>query len=65
MQRKYMYNPNTGKLHIWGYCHISKLPPDKAIYFDSEDEALAYDGRAVSMCKICLRKWDKEMEIKK
>lgn len=65
MQKKYMYNPDTGKLHIVGYCHISKLPPYKAIYFNSEDEALAYDGRAVSMCKICLSKRDKEMEVKK
>lgn len=44
MQGKYLYNRSTGKLHIVGYCPASKLQPDKCKYFDTEDEALAYDG---------------------
>ena len=60
MQGKYLYNRSTGKLHIVGYCPASKLQTDKCKYFDTEDEALAYDGRAVSMCKICMRKREQE-----
>lgn len=52
---KYLYNRKRNKLHIMGYCPNSKFAVD-ALIFDSEDDALAYDGRAVSMCKFCQRK---------
>lgn len=60
----YIYNTGTNKLHIEGYCHYSnaKFGVKK---FNTENEALAFDGRAVSMCKICQRKKDNEMRIKK
>lgn len=60
MEKKYLYNASTGKLHIVGYCQASKYTPYNAKYFNTEDEALAYDGRAVSMCKICMRKREQE-----
>lgn len=52
---RYVYNPGTNKLHIEGYCVHSGAGFGK-IVFKSEQEALAYDGRAVSMCKICIKK---------
>lgn len=60
----YIYNIGTNKLHIEGYCRHSnaKFGVKK---FNTEDEALAFDGRAVSMCKICQRKKDNEMRVKK
>ena len=61
MQKKYLYNSSTGKLHIVGHCPASKYPPYHAKYFSTENEALAYDGRAVSMCKICMRKREREV----
>ena len=64
MGKKYVYNTDTGKLHIVGYCQGSKNPPYHAKYFDTEDEALAYDGRAVSMCKRCMRKREQESKQK-
>lgn len=58
---KFVYNKNTCKLHIQGFCPHSNCTHSTAniIIFDSEDEALRYDGRAVSMCKICQQKREK------
>jgi len=50
---KYLYNKKTGKLHIKGFCcHTKGIQSDYKL-FDSESEALAYDGRAVGLCKLC------------
>lgn len=56
MKEKFLYNPKTHTLHIKGLCQHSKGKCPEYIPFDSEDAALAYDGRAVGMCKICQRK---------
>lgn len=48
----FLYNKKTNKLHIKGGCCHAKSEAG-FIVFRSEDAALAYDGRAVSMCKIC------------
>lgn len=53
---KYLYNTKTGKLHIKGYCCHTKGNCKEYKEFDTESEALAYDGRAVGLCKICERK---------
>jgi len=61
MREKFIYNKKTCKLHIAGYC--SYVPSEVKLsdyeYFDTEGEVLAFDGRAVSMCKICQQKRDK------
>lgn len=61
---KYVYNKNTHTLHIEGYCvHAKRSPSDShLLYFDTEDEALAYDGRAVGLCKLCRKKREKELK---
>ena len=56
MQKKFVYNTKTCRLHIVGYCPHAKGVGDNLIYFDTEDEALAYDGRAVGLCKLCQKK---------
>lgn len=56
---KYFYNERTHRLHIEGYCKESKTLPIHVRFFESEDEALAFDGRAVGMCKICQKKKEK------
>ena len=63
MEKKFAYNPKTGKLHIRGYCCQTKGTPYGFIFFETEREALAYDGRAVGMCKICQKKREKEANI--
>ena len=58
MKEKFIYNKKTCKLHIAGYCKYVadkvKLPDYE--YFDSEDDALAYGGRALGMCRVCQKK---------
>ena len=55
---KYIYNKSTGTLHIEGLCHHAQVSPNNENYkvFSAEDETLAYDGRAVRMCKMCQHK---------
>ena len=60
MNEAYFYNPRTHRLHIRGYCKESKLLPYGVLFFKSEDEALAYDGRAVGLCKNCQRTRDRK-----
>ena len=55
----FLYNENTDKLHIKGGCYHSKSEAGFKV-FHSEQEALAYDGRAVSMCKICQKRREEE-----
>ena len=64
MKDTFLYNAKSHTLHIKGYCHITK---GKTYYipFETEDEALAYDGRAVGLCRICLKEREKRMENKK
>ncbi len=61
MKGKYLYNPKRHTLHIKGYCTHTKGIYSDYIPFDSEDEALAYDGRSVSMCKLCQKEREKRM----
>lgn len=63
MSEKFLYNSKTNKLHISGYCmHTKKGYFENFIPFNTENEAISYDGRAVSMCKICQKKREKKME---
>lgn len=53
MEKRYFYNTKTHKLHIYGCCHHSKILPFDVKFFGTYDEALAYDGRTVGLCKLC------------
>ncbi len=55
----YMYNAKTGKLHIEGYCCHARGQNSEYLRFNTESEALAYDGRAVGLCKICEKEREK------
>ena len=63
MAKKYFYNNRTHRLHINGYCRESKRLPFDTIFFDTYDEALAYDARAVGMCKLCQKKENQKKEV--
>ena len=56
MKGQFVYNPKTGTLHIKDYCHHTKGICSGYLFFDSENEVLAYDGRSIRMCKICQNK---------
>ena len=60
---KYLYNKKTRTLHIKGFCHHTKGLNSDYLPFDTESEALAYDGRAVSLCKLCEREREKRKLI--
>ena len=62
MSKIYIYNKKTHTLHIEGYCphtFFGMHYGDDYKPFDSEDDVIAFDGRAVSFCKNCQRKRDK------
>lgn len=63
MEKKYFYNTKTHRLHITGCCRESKVKPYDIIYFDTYDEALAYDGRSVGLCKLCQKKENKQKKV--
>lgn len=62
MGEQFMYNEKTHRLHIRGYCMHTRGTCTGFRSFDSEDEALAYDGRAVGMCKICQKERERRLE---
>ncbi len=58
----YIYNLKKHTLHIEGFCpqtFVGMHLGDDYKCFSTEDEALAFDGRAVGMCKNCLREREK------
>lgn len=59
---RYIYNPRTKTLHIENYCHVTANGYWGYLSFESEAEALAYDGRAVGLCKLCEKKRDQLMQ---
>ena len=61
MREKYLYNPGSHTLHIVGCCCHTKGINPGYIPFNTEDEALAYEGRGVRMCKTCQKERDKRM----
>lgn len=64
MREIFLYNEKTHTLHIEGYCvHASPRMGYKK--FLSEDDALAYDGRAVGVCKLCQKKRERIVREKK
>lgn len=61
MKKLYVYNLKRHTLHIEGLCpHTFKGMKYGENYkcFETEDDAIAFDGRAVSMCKRCAKKRD-------
>ncbi len=64
-EKQFFLNMKKGKLHITGYCKESKIKPYDIQYFDSEDEALAVMGRAMSVCKFCSKERNKRLQAVK
>ena len=61
MKQPYVYNLRTHTLHIQGFCphtFVGMNYGNEYKCFATEDAAMAFDGRAVSMCKKCLHKRD-------
>ena len=68
MSKPYIYNVNTHTLHIEGFCYhtyVGMHYGDNYKCFATEDDAVAFDRRAVSMCKLCSKKRDLNINIRK
>ena len=68
MEKVYIYNTDTHTLHIEGFCRYAPKGikySDNYKRFNDEDEVLAFDGRTVSICKICMHKRDKIIKLMK
>ena len=53
---KFIYNTKTGKLHIEGFCKYANSNLYNNKIFNTEEEALGFDGRCLGMCKLCENK---------
>ena len=53
----YIYNLDTGTLHIEGLCQYGK--PTHAKFFETEKEAHDSCGQKIFICRICQRKREK------
>ncbi len=56
---EYLYNEKTGTLHIKGFCCHTKGNCQEFKNFNSYNDALAYDGDSIRMCKTCEKKKEK------
>lgn len=62
--KPYVYNIKTHTLHIEGFCTYTFKGMhygDDYKLFKTEDEAIAFDGRAVGMCKLCQAERDRRI----
>lgn len=68
MRKPYIYNTKTHTLHIEGFCHCTfegMSYGSEYKCFSTENDAVTFDGRTVSMCKLCMKKRDKIVKLQK
>ena len=58
----YVYNKDTGTLHIQGYCTHSSIRSNNLLIFETEKEARDRSGEKIHMCKICQKKREKKLK---
>ena len=61
----YLYNPNRHTLHIKDYCPHSKGFCPSYLQFETENEAIAYGGRSVGLCKLCQQRRERNLAERK
>ena len=61
MKKVYYYNEDSKTLHISGCCKNSKSKyGSNVLYFDTENQVLAYAGLSFKWCEECVR-WREEL----
>lgn len=58
----YIYNLDTGTLHMKGGCHHSKVHPNHIKIFASEREARDFAGEKIQWCIPCQKKREEKMK---
>lgn len=62
MHATYVLNPDTGKIHIIGYCRLTNPHPKEWLPFETEEAARSYyGGQSAGLCKLCLQKREKNL----
>ncbi len=59
MKDLYLYNEGSHTLHINGFCRDAN--GKSLLPFATENDALAYAGRAMGMCKTCLERREQRL----
>lgn len=54
-EKNYILNMENGTLHYRGYCPCSKGYFEKVKLYDTEDDVYKDAGRAVRVCKNCMK----------
>jgi len=66
MPANYALNPRTGKIHIVGYCHLTKHSPKEWEVFETEEQAQSHFGaQSAGICKNCLKEREKRLSKEK
>lgn len=59
MDKNYIYNTDTHKLHIKGYCrHGNSAGSPPFLFFETENEVAERAWKGYTMCKYCSKKRD-------
>lgn len=61
MNLQYIYNENTGTLHIKGFCYQAKETLVHFRVFQTEKEAYDYAGQQIKPCKDCQKKKEQKL----
>ncbi len=66
MPANYALNPKTGKIHIVGYCHLTKPYPREWIECETEEQAkLHFGAQSAGICRNCLKEREKRLSKEK
>lgn len=58
--KEYIFNPRSKALHYRGYCPYVKGESEFFRYYDTEDEAVKAEGKALHTCKTCMDNREKK-----
>ena len=58
----YIFNVDTGTLHIEGYCTYISTKGSNVKLFETEREARDYAGENIHMCKVCQKIREKKLK---
>lgn len=59
MEKKYLYNKDTGMLHFSDGCYYGKHPTVHVQFFETEEEARQSSGGRIFYCRNCAKKKEK------
>ena len=58
--RYFVINAKTTTMHIYGYCHQTKVRNVPIRLFDTAEELEIYAGRKLKLCENCRKKHEEK-----